>query len=213
MLTVEEGAFLVKTARMTFFEYLGDKSTSNPSKPPPARLHEKMGAYVRVGIFPEKAPQGLVLGFTGYPMPHKSAYQSVRDASIAIAIRTPRPPPHESKVFFEVTILSSPESLSAMRPSDVVSAIDFGRDAVMITSGLAKSIILPQTAVTKCQDAAGLLAEVCMGAGLMADAWAISPEVDLLRFRTQIFRENGASGNAVEVSMRDQSRNIQLDQS
>ncbi len=214
MLTLDEGTFLVRTARMTFFQHLGDKSISNSTKSPPAKLHEKMGAYVRVEVFTERhEPHVLTLGFTGYPMPHKSAYQSVRDASIAIASRSPRQPPHRSKISFEVTLLSPPQSLKTMRTPDVVSAIEFGRDAVMITSGLTKAIILPQTAITKCQDTAALLAECCTAAGLVADAWVASPEVDLLRFSTQIFREERDGKSVMEVSLEEGLRHAHVDQS
>lgn len=214
MLTLDEGIFLVRTARATFFQHLGDRSTSNSRKSPPARLQEKIGAYVRVEVFTERLdPRGLTLGFTGYPMPHKSAYQSVRDASIAIASRSPRPPPHRSKTSFEVTLLSPPQSLKTMRLPDVISAIEFGRDAVMITSGLTKAIILPQTAITKCQDTVALLAECCTAAGLMADAWVTSPEVDLLRFPTQIFREKRDGKSVIEISLQEGLRRAQVNQS
>jgi len=201
MLTLEEGAFLVKTARKAFFAYIDRKLGSDIPELSSSRLREKIGAYVRVGILSGKNSQhDLILGFTGYPIPQKSVYQSVRDASIAIAARTSSPAP-SSNVSFEVTVLSPPQPLKATHSTDVASAIEFGRDAVMITSGLTKAIILPQTAVEKCENQVELLAECCMAAGLMADAWVTSPDVFLYRFRTQIFREEGSEREVIEVSL------------
>jgi AMMECR1 domain-containing protein len=83
----------------------------------------------------------------------------------------------------------------------------------MITSGLTKAIILPQTAITKCRDTVTLLADCCMAAGLMADAWVTSPEVDLLRFPTQIFGEKRDGKSVMEISLQEGLRRARVNQS
>lgn len=200
MLSLDEGDFLVKASRNSFFTYLGVKSSSDSLASLSPGLRKKMGAYIRVGTFAQdrKHPE-LILGFTGYPIPTKSVYQSVLDASVAIAARVRGFQADWSKIEFEVTILSPPQSLKEMPLAEVASAIEFGRDAVMIASGLKKAIILPQTAITKCKDQVTLIAECCTAAGLMADTWINSPEVDLYKLRTQIFREKGKRKRVTEV--------------
>jgi AMMECR1 domain-containing protein len=100
---------------------------------------------------------------------------------------------------FEVTILSPPQSLNGISPAKLPLAIEFGRDALMIVSGLTRAILLPQTAMTKCKDSSGVLAECCVAAGLSADAWVTSQDIDLVKFQTQIFREKSEDNGAIEV--------------
>jgi uncharacterized protein (TIGR00296 family) len=206
MLALDEGAVLVNTARSAFFQHLSGRSTSDPSGLP-SKLQQKLGAYVRIGMFAEHNQQDLILGFTGYPIAQKSVYESVRDASIAIASRTLKVPLNGSELWFEVTILSHPQSLKTLRLANIASVIEFGRDAVMISSGLAKAIILPQTAIMRCRDQIEVLAECCRAVGLPENAWVSSPVTDLLRFHTQIFREAGSRGRVHEVSLAKERSN------
>lgn len=204
MLTIEDGTVLVKAARKAFFTYFDHDKNTGPPQHIPIRLMDKIGAYVRVGRFAEhgRNESEMILGFTGYPMPYRSLYQSVIDASVAIAVRTYSRPSEEREISFEVTVLSPPEALKAAQSIHIADRLKIDRDALMVASGFRKAIILPQTATGKCRNEAELLGEACMAVGLMADAWLTktSPEIGLYRFEAQIFRETGAEKDVIEIS-------------
>jgi uncharacterized protein (TIGR00296 family) len=204
MLSLEEGTFLVKVARIAFFTYVDQKRSFIAPAPTSSKFEEKTGAYVRVGTFAgqKRNERDIILGFTGYPMPLKSLYQSVIDASTAIAARSLQPPSRCSDISFEVTALSLPEQLKALDPVRMASQIKLGRDALMIgTLELKKAIILPQTAVKICRNEVELLGECCTAAGLMADAWLTSPEIGFYKFQAQIFRERELTKQVMEISL------------
>ena len=158
-----------------------------------------MGRFTETG---QNEPD-LILGFTGYPIPYRSLYQSVLDASVAIAVRTPNPPPDDNAILFEVTALSPPETLKQTRSVNMSYGLKVNRDALMVASGFTKAIILPQTAVSKQWNQVELLGECCTAAGLMADAWLTkaSPEIGLYRFETQIFRETSTEKTVKEINL------------
>ena len=201
MLTLEEGTILVRTARKAFFSLLEQNESLETLQRVSSRLEEKRGAYVRVGVFAGQGPneQEIILGFTGYPMPNRSLYQSVIDASEAIAVRTVLLPEERNKISFEVTALSAPKALKAETPGQIAAMVKLGRDALMVSSGLNRAMVLPQTAVKSCRNEAEFLSECCMAAGLIADAWLTMPEISLLTFEAQIFREIDDDKKVLEI--------------
>ena len=201
MLTLEEGAFLVKAARNVFFAFLKGNTELQVSEHVPSIVAGKAGAYVRV-FGAELELEATVLGFTGYPMPARSLYRTVIDASEAIAARKVKQQIDEAVVSFEVTVLSPPKLLNSGRAAELVSNVKLGRDVLMVASpGFKKAIILPQTAVKTCKDEVDFLSDCCMAAGLMADAWLTTSGVCFYKFKAQIFRETRHQKDVTEISL------------
>jgi uncharacterized protein (TIGR00296 family) len=204
LLTLEEGTLVVKAAREAFLAFLRKDMQLQIHEKLPSPVAKNAGAYVRVGVLSEQDSEGrdIVLGFTGYPMPHRSLYRTVIDASESIAARVLDRRIDEAELSFEVTVLSPPELLRGGPSVKIVSNLKLGRDAVMVAlPGFKRAIVLPQTAVEKCKNEVDLLSECCMAAGLMADAWITSPDIFFYKFEAQIFRERGSQKRVAEISL------------
>lgn len=198
MLTLEEGALLVKTARKTIETYLREgKIISKPDVP--GKLLEHRGVFVTL------TKRGELRGCIGHPMPTMPLIDSLIDSAISAATRDPRFPPvglrelHEIEI--EVSILTKPEILKVKHPKEYPDHVVIGRDGLIVESRGCAGLLLPQVAVEYGWDAEEFLSNTCIKAGLMPDSW-LDRNVRVSRFSAQVFSERGPDGEVEERKLK-----------
>ena len=194
----DDGAELVRAARNSIELYLTmhhfDNSVVTKSTP---RFKEKYGIFVTL----ENYQTGQLRGCIGFPRGGSPIGESVVEAAIAAAFEDPRFVP-VSKVELEdllvsVSILSEPVLIKG-GAKERKKAIKVGRDGLIAEYGHYSGLLLPIVAVEQKWDEEQFLNETCIKAGLPANYWS-QPNVKLLRFETQLFKEETPGGKVVEV--------------
>ena len=194
MLTLEEGTFLVKTARRAIEAHIRGKrlpSVKNVSE----ELKKPRGVFVTL------TKHGELRGCIGHPMPTMPLIDALIDSAISSATRDPRFPPLEvselNKILVEVSVLTEPKPIEVDDPREYPGAIVVGRDGLIVEYGGHAGLLLPQVAVEWKWDAEEFLSHACMKAGLMPDAW-LDREVRISRFSAQVFSERTPGGEIEE---------------
>ena len=80
--------------------------------------------------------------------------------------------------------------VSVLSPTEVVTdptAIEVGRDGLIIEQGSYRGLLLPQVATEHGWDREKFLVQTCVKAGLPPDAWRHGATI--LRFQAEVFRE------------------------
>ncbi|MGC8817172.1 MAG: TIGR00296 family protein [Candidatus Hadarchaeum sp.] len=190
MLSLEEGALLVKTARKTIETYLSSGKIL-PRPKVPNKLLEPGGVFVTL------TKNGELRGCIGHPLPTMPLIDALIDAAISAATRDPRFPPVTLKemreIEVEVSVLSKPELLKVNHPKEYPRLIEIGRDGLIVEGMGGAGLLLPQVAVEYGWDAEEFLSNTCLKAGLMPDCW-LERGVRISRFSAQIFSERGPGG-------------------
>ncbi|MHC4176097.1 MAG: AmmeMemoRadiSam system protein B [Planctomycetota bacterium] len=110
-------------------------------------------------------------GFLGRSLPLAEALDN---AAVRAAKDDPRFPPISpeelEQLDMEVWLLWGLQPVSA-RGKDRIQAITIGKHGLQIARGAARGLLLPGVAVEHNLDAKGFLKQVCLKAGLPADAW------------------------------------------
>ncbi len=204
-LSIEEGRFLVKLARRAVEEYLSSARIITPPPETPLRLWEKRGVFVtieRIVVDPESRRADRILrGCIGYPEPVYPLVEGDIRAAIAAATQDPRFPPltlREMKdVIFEVSVLTPPRRVEYRDPEELLDKIKVGRDGIIIESGYARGLLLPQVPVEYDWNVEEYLKNACLKAGLSEDAWR-EGRVNVYVFQAQIFIEVTPGGEVIE---------------
>lgn len=194
----EVGERAVRLARSAVETVLGPDPPKDPARPfrtialPPA-FDEARGVFTTL----RTSPAGLLRGCIGYTLPVYPLRVGIPRTAAAAALEDPRFPPVErselDRLTVEVSLLTVPESVSADRPRDRAASVLVGRDGLIVRWGRAEGLLLPQVAVEQRWNEVEFLSETCSKAGLPADAW-LRPEVELLRFGSDVFGEESPGG-------------------
>ncbi len=194
MLTLEEGTFLVKTARRVIEAHIRGK------RPPSVKNVSEELKKPR-GVFVTLTKHGELRGCIGHPMPTMPLIDALVDSAISSATRDPRFPPLEvselDKILVEVSVLTEPKPIEVDDPREYPGAIVVGRDGLIVEYGGHAGLLLPQVAVEWKWDAEEFLSHACMKAGLMPDAW-LDRGIRISRFSAQVFSERTPGGKVEE---------------
>lgn len=190
---MEEGRKAVQIARRVIEEHVRREKPSKHIFPP--KFDEKSGIFVTI----EKFPSGDLRGCIGYPYPYFPLKEALQKAAVE-ATSDPRfPILDESEldaVTVEVSLLTPPEEIIVKKPKEYKDKVIIGRDGLIVARGLARGLLLPQVPVEWEWDVEEFLANTCMKAGLMPDAW-LDGETRISKFQAEIFGEKEPHGEVV----------------
>ncbi len=180
VLDAKQQATLLGIARQALQEYLATGAL--PELAPVARvLEQPNGAFVTL------REDGQLRGCVGNIWARQPLHQTVQQMAIAAAIRDSRFPPLSAEELEDTRIEIS--VLSPLRYVQDAEEIQVGRDGLYITLGTDSGVLLPQVPIEQGWDRAEFLRQVCLKAGLPADAWREGAL--LYRFGAQVFGEDG----------------------
>ncbi len=205
MLTLEEGTLLVKLARraVTTFLLEGRRISLPPNIP--KKLKEKRGVFVTIEklvVDPETGVRKKMLrGCIGYPEPVIPLAEATINAAIGAATEDPRFPqltPQElNQVVFEVSALTPLQLIKVEDPREYPKKIRVGVDGILVESGYARGLLLPQVAVEWGWTAEEFLSYAATKAGLPPDAW-LFPTTRIYKFQAEIFAELEPNGEVIQ---------------
>jgi hypothetical protein len=194
MLSIEEGKIAVEYAREIIDAY-GKKEKMRKKEFPPS-FDELKGVFVTINTYPEKKLRGCI----GIPEPIMSLKQALAEAAKS-ACNDPRFFPLKeaelNQVVVEVTVLSPPELIEVNKPKDYLDKIKIGKDGLIIRKSFYSGLLLPQVPVEWKWGVEEFLAQLCIKAGLLADAW-LEEDTKIYKFQGQIFAEVEPHGKALE---------------
>ena len=192
---IEEGEFLVKTARKAIENYLanGERLKIDADE----KFKKKLGVFVTLESHPKKELRGCI----GYPYPTEPLITALTNAAISAAVHDPRFPPVSEEEFqrliVEITVLTEPKPIVVKDRKEMPSRITIGKHGLIIEYGPFSGLLLPQVAVDYRWSAEEFLAEVCWKAGLSPDTW-LDKHAKVYSFEGQIFSEESPNGKIVE---------------
>jgi len=194
-LTLEEGARLVGIVREALDLYLRSGQVKRPDVSG-GRLMEPRGVFCTL----KSHPSDELRGCTGLPYAEKPLSEATVAAALSSA-NDPRFPPFQlgelSSVTIEISVLTNPEEVQVRRREDYPSAVEPGKDGLILRYGLHTGLFLPQVWETV-PDPEEFLGALCHKAGLVdSEAWK-DEGATLYRFGAQVFRERQPGGEVVE---------------
>jgi hypothetical protein len=194
--TIEDGIFLVKTARKTIEYYLetGERLKTGAGE----RFRKKLGVFVTLESWPKKELRGCI----GYPYPTEPLIDALTNAAVSAAVHDPRFPAIDKKEFektiVEITVLTEPKLIGSGK--ELPGKIIIGKHGLIIEYGPFSGLLLPQVAVEYNWKAEEFLAETCWKAGLSPDMW-LDKNTRVFCFEGQIFAEETPAGKVVEKNI------------
>ena len=198
MISLSEGAELIRLARMAVEKYLEEKVIIKPYKD----VSYKAGIFVTINYL-TTSKQEYLRGCIGFPLPEKKLYESVIEAAIAAATEDPRFPSVDRQeldnITFEISILSPPQEIRA-KQDDCKKEIKVGRDGLILYSRFGSGLLLPQVPVELKWDVEQYLANICFKAGAPPDAW-LDPRSRLYKFQAIVFKEVEPKGGVVRLEL------------
>jgi len=202
MLNISEGTLLVHCARNAIESRLAGKGFTPPSLVTP-NLEEKRGVFVTLL---DTMKGGALRGCIGNPFPEKPLLSLTPETAIEAATMDPRfnaiTRDDLPRLIVEVSILSPLETLHVREPLELSQRVEVGKHGLLVEGRGMRSILLPQVAIDEGFDSEEFLAQCCLKAGLLPDAW-VTGELGISVFETQVFSEEKPNG---QVSERDLSR-------
>jgi AmmeMemoRadiSam system protein A len=180
MLSLEQQSVLLELAKNTLNNFVktGDVPefwTDDES------LKERLGAFVTI------YKKGSLRGCVGQLIPsEKRLWEVVRDLAVAASCEDPRFNPITKRelkdLVCEISILSQPKKIDSWREVVV------GEHGVIIQSGAKAGALLPQVAIRNNWGLDDFMARLCEDkAGLEADAYKKTGQIDLFIFTAQVF--------------------------
>ncbi len=199
MLTLEEGASLVRLARRSIERYLMDaripeNQTSNP------RLMKKSGVFVTLYRYPEKMLRGCI----GFPYPVYPLWEATKRAAISAAVEDPRFRPLSldelPDIIIEVSVLTPPERIDNLVEDrlEIPRLIKTGSHGLIVKRGMFSGLLLPQVATEFGFSEEVFLDETCRKAGLEPGCWR-DENTEVYRFEAEIFEEIRPLGEVVKI--------------
>ena len=186
MLTKEDGAYLIKIAKLAIETYLKKGEKLDVPEDCPEHLKENLGVFVTLNENNE------LRGCIGYSEPVAPLINATIDVAISAAVNDPRFPSLTSEEFkdvsVEVTVLTKPAIIKVDTPIDYLNKITIGKDGLIIENGFNKGLLLPQVATDHNMDVETFLANTCMKAGLNPQCW-FEEDTKIYNFQGQIFKE------------------------
>ena len=176
MLSAAERRELLDLARTTIAARL---SGAPPPPDPPNLPVTFSGAFVTLHV------GGDLRGCIGYPAADRPIADVVRQCAISAALDDPRFCPLAEDELPHVTIEIS--VLGPLEPVSDISEIEVGRHGLILSSGSARGLLLPQVASEHGWTRAVFLSQTCVKAGLPPDAWRRGARIT--RFEADVFSE------------------------
>ncbi|MCX8184717.1 MAG: TIGR00296 family protein [Sulfolobales archaeon] len=200
LLSLEDGAFLVKLARRAVEEYL--KTGSVIESPAVSSTLQARGMTFTT-IRKAYRERYLLRGCVGYLSPIESLVKNVITTALAAAFEDPRFEPLRDDeldhVVFEVSVLSTSREIKSVgreRSREVV----IGRDGLVAEYRVHRGVLLPEVPIEYCWDEETFLSETCVKAGMPPDCW-LSEKVKIKKFTARVFRETSPRGSVVELDL------------
>jgi uncharacterized protein (TIGR00296 family) len=185
-----EGEHAVRIARKTIEAEAKDEEPGQIDAP--GSFREKRGVFVTIHTYPEMCLRGCI----GYPEPVYSLGKALVKAAQG-ACHDPRFPylraDELANVVVEVSILTPPEEIKIADRKQLPSAIEVGKDGLIMEMGYCRGLLLPQVATEWKWDAETFLAETCCKAGLTPDCW-LDKRSKVFKFQAEVFAERGPNG-------------------
>jgi AmmeMemoRadiSam system protein A len=177
-LSRDQKEFLLDLARRTIQYHLErEKALKEESKDP--TLQEKRGAFVTIKV------ENELRGCIGYPLPHKSLFQTIIDCAIAASSQDFRFAPIKKeelpRLNIEISILTLPKEVKD------VSEIKIGEHGIILSKGPHRGLLLPQVPVEWDWDLETYLNQGCLKAGLPEDEWKRGATIEI--FSAEVFSE------------------------
>ncbi len=197
MITEEEGRASVAWARASIEAAVdrpsGGRARELPVEPDAPVFREPRGVFVTL----KQAPDDLLRGCIGFPLPYFPLARAIAQAAVAAASEDPRFPPvgrsELPHLTVEVSILTVPVPVTGATPAALRAQIEVGRDGLIVEGRGTSGLLLPQVAPEQGWDAGELLDGTCEKAGLPAGAWR-QTGVKVRRFEAEIFAESVPGG-------------------
>ncbi|MFC1811855.1 AmmeMemoRadiSam system protein B [Thermodesulfobacteriota bacterium] len=189
-LSHEQGQVLVKLARQTVMERLGQKMADAEADVLGVDLTD-IDFQVRRGTFVTLHIDGQLRGCIGSLAARESIIDSVKHNAINAAFRDPRFPPLTTEeldtVDFEVSLLSEPQPLEYRDSEDLLRKLRVNVDGVILRKGSNSATYLPQVweQLPRPED---FLSHLCKKAGLSFNAWK-KTHLEVLTYQVQYFEE------------------------
>jgi uncharacterized protein (TIGR00296 family) len=128
----------------------------------------------------------------------------VIDSAINAATQDPRFYPltldELSKVVFEVSVLTPPESVEVKNPKEYLNKIKVGQDGLIVEQGFYRGLLLPQVPIEWGWCEEEFLCQCCIKAGLPPDSW-LTKGTKIYKFRAIIFEEATPFGEVKRVNL------------
>ncbi len=172
----EERRILLRLAHQSIAAALRDLAFD--LTPPSEHLAEPRGAFTTLHL------NDRLRGCIGYVLSTESLFRTVAETARAAAFDDPRfgpvtlPEAEELKV--EISVLSP---LRPISPDDVV----VGKHGLVVMQGGRRGLLLPQVPLEWGWDREMFLAQTCLKAGLLPNAWLHG--ADLQAFTAEVFGE------------------------
>ena len=195
--SVAEAGELVKLARKSISYTMTCGRVYREASP--EKFACKRGIFVTLETYPE----GELRGCIGFPEPVMELWQGVIEGARSAAFSDPRFPVLGSdevdKVIVEISILTVPEEITGEGGTEkILEEVKVGRDGLIVSRGHNSGLLLPQVAPRFKWSVEEFLEQTCVKAGLRKDAWK-EPDTKIMKFRSQVFREEKPNGKVVEV--------------
>ena len=193
-LDASDGERLVRAARRALAE-----AAAGGRPEPDADLESRFP--FRSGVFVTLTMGGRLRGCIGHPAPDMRLCSAVVDSAASAGTSDPRfrpvSPGELGGIAVEVTVLSEPEEIRTEDPAQREQRVRVGRDGLIVRSGGASGLLLPQVPVEYGWGPREFIERACEKAGLGPDCWA-DPAVTVERFEGRIFAEDGPGGPVSE---------------
>lgn len=187
-LSKNQGQALVRLARRTIMEKLGQKTTGDESDDLTDSLFQEMrGTFVTLTIHDQ------LRGCIGNLDANESILEGVRRNAVNAAFNDPRFSPLKAdeldQVDIEVSILTEPQPLEYQDSVDLLSKLRVNVDGVILRKGSASATFLPQV-WEQLPQPEQFLTHLCQKAQLPGDAWKNTEEkLEVLTYQVQYFEE------------------------
>lgn len=185
----KKGEILLEIARKTIAEHLGlsyKPSTDLDAASRDTAFESRRGTFVTLKI------NDQLRGCIGNLLPDKPLIHSVRENAINAAFQDPRFAPllkqEFKKIQIEVSLLTEPKPLDYKDGRDLLDKLRPHVDGVILRKGPYSSTFLPQV-WQQLPDKRAFLEQLCMKAGLPADAWQ-KGDIEVLTYQVQYFEES-----------------------
>jgi len=189
-LTHQQGQVLIRLARQTIMENLGQKVAAAAADSISAALKDSV-FETRCGTFVTLTIDGRLRGCIGNLAPTESIMDGVRRNAVNAAFRDPRFPSLTAReldqVDIEISILTVPKPLEYIDSDDLVSKLRVDIDGVIIRKGSARATYLPQVwkQIPRPED---FLTYLCRKARLPGSAWK-NEKLDVLTYQVHYYDE------------------------
>ena len=188
--TAEQGQVLVKLARHTIMDKLGQTASGSDSAAL-TRARQDEGFQSRCGTFVTLKIHGKLRGCIGSLTSTQTVWDGIKRNAVNAAFHDPRfgplTPKELDQTEIEVSLLTEPRPLEHRGGQDLIQKLRVDVDGVIIRQGHASATFLPQVWEQLPRPEA-FLSHLCTKAGLPSDAWQ-SPELEVQTYQVQYFEE------------------------